>query len=254
MSKNFVVVPCYNEADRLNGDDFISLSAGADARLIFVNDGSTDTTGAKLSELCGQLGERGFVIELEKNSGKGEAVRAGMLAALDRGAGWVGYIDADMSTPVSEIIRLLAIGEAGNHRAVIGARIRLLGHSIDRSGTRHYLGRIFATIASVILRIPIYDTQCGAKFFRGDTELRNALSAQFRSRWAFDIELIGRLTTASGASTLPRWSGIVEIPLESWSDRTDSKLGPLGMIRTALDLVQIWSSLRRARKQEQISQ
>ncbi|MBT3552982.1 MAG: glycosyltransferase [Rhodospirillaceae bacterium] len=253
MSKKFIVVPCYNEADRLNGDDFIALSAGANATLIFVNDGSTDSTGAKLSELCGQLGERGLVIELEKNAGKGEAVRAGMTVALDLGAGWVGYIDADMSTPVSEIIRLLAIGEAGNHRAVIGARIRLLGHSIDRSGTRHYLGRIFATLAAVILRIPIYDTQCGAKFFRSNTELRNALSTQFRSRWAFDIELIGRLTTPPAASTLPRWSGIVEIPLESWSGRTDSKLGPFGMIRTALDLIQIWSNLRRARKQERLS-
>jgi len=245
MSKNFVVVPCYNETPRLNWDNFVSLVADTDLILVFVNDGSTDDTGAQLAGLCDRLGERGQIVEIEKNIGKGEAVRKGMLHALDQGAELVGYIDADMSTPASEIGRLLAIAVSGNYRAVMGARIKILGHSIERSAVRHILGRIFATFATTILRVPVYDTQCGAKIFRVDTSLREALTGKFHSRWAFDVELIGRLTRPSNVPSMLPWDGIVEIPLKHWADGKNSKLGFLGMIRTVFDLIIIWSSLRR---------
>ena len=79
----------------------------------------------------------------------------------------VGYFDADLATPVAELERLLAvIGKDPQLEAVLASRVALLGHSIQRKPTRHYLGRLYATAASLALGVAVYDTQCGAKLFR----------------------------------------------------------------------------------------
>src|SRR5262249_4453984 len=132
-------------------------------------------------------------LHLTVNVGKGEAVRQGLLAAMRSGANVVGYADADLSTPPVELLKLLAHLQDERVQAVIGARVMLIGRRIERKRMRHYLGRIFASIAETILRMPFYDTQCGAKFFRTTPLLREALELPFTSRWAFDLELLGRL-------------------------------------------------------------
>ena len=95
----------------------------------------------------------------------------------------------------------------------------LLGHRIERSWARHYLGRLFATASSQVLGLPVYDTQCGAKVFRDGPALRAALATPFTSRWAFDVELLGRLGTGADRRFL-------EVPLERWHDVGGSKLRP----------------------------
>src|SRR5204862_482251 len=87
---------------------------------------------------------------------------APLARALDRGAEVVGYVDADLSTPVAEVARLLDEMEQRGVAVVMGARVALLGTAIQRRALRHYLGRLFATAASIILGLPVYDTQCGA--------------------------------------------------------------------------------------------
>ena len=81
-----VVVPCYNEAERLDGGPLLAfLDARPEARLVFVNDGSTDATGDRLAALAAERPDRIHVLSLNPNGGKAEAVRQGMLWAIAAG-------------------------------------------------------------------------------------------------------------------------------------------------------------------------
>ncbi|HEY7375200.1 MAG TPA: hypothetical protein VIF57_23765, partial [Polyangia bacterium] len=121
-------------------------------------------------------------------------------------------------------------------------------YDIERSAVRHYLGRVFATAASLILRTRVYDTQCGAKLFRAGPALAEALSAPFLSRWAFDVELLGRLLIGTpGVAPLPL-AAIVEVPLAVWHDVEGSKLGLAGMARTARDLALVARDMAARRR------
>jgi glycosyltransferase involved in cell wall biosynthesis len=215
-----------------------------------VDDGSTDATRVALEQLGDGLRARGIlarVIGLGDNQGKAEAVRRGMLEALAQGAGIVGYYDADLSTPPAEMIRLLDVLAERRLDVTLGARVALVGRVIERKASRHYLGRVFATFASVILGIAIYDTQCGAKAFRRTPALEAALAEPFVGRWAFDVELIGRLLAgAPGAPGIPV-SAIAEIPLRAWRDVGGSTLGPATFPRVALELAGIARALGRWR-------
>jgi len=249
MARLTVVVPCYNEADRLEPAPLRAFVDGRpDASLLLVDDGSSDATGEALERLAAQRPERIRALRLTPNRGKAEAVRQGMREALAAGSDVVGYLDADLSTPPAETDDLLAALGRPGVQAAIGARVGMLGYDIERSALRHYLGRVFATAASLILRARIYDTQCGAKLFRAGPALTGALSAPFLSRWAFDVELLGRLLIgAPGVAPLPL-GAIVEVPLAIWHDVEGSKLGLAGMARTARDLALVARDMTARRR------
>lgn len=230
------VVPCFNEAHRLDLDAWRAFHAAH--RVVFVDDGSTDGTGDRLRDA-------GLpVLTLLKNRGKAEAVRAGLRAAIDDGAAVVGYLDADLSTPTSEFERLLArLGAAPAVDVVLGSRIAHLGATIERRALRHYLGRVFATSASLALDLPVYDTQCGAKVFRVTPMLTAALATPFRSRWAFDVELLARLLDAGTAP-----ARCCEVPLQHWRDVAGSHLHSRAMLGAALDVAALGAARRRRRR------
>ena len=180
------------------------------ARLLFVNDGSTDGTLDVLRKARKECPERIDVLNLALNVGKAEAVRLDAPRVEVRGphrcfrasssfssyaaaAVRVGFWDADLATPLDHV-RLFrdVFADRPGTDMVFGARVGPLGRDIRRSARRHYVGRVFATLASLALRVPVYDTQCGAKLFRADGDLRAALSEPFDTRWVFDCELIGR--------------------------------------------------------------
>ena len=213
-----VVVPCFNEARRLQPQVFGNfLARSANVTFVFVDDGSTDDTPLVLERLRQQHPRQVCTLRLSENIGKAEAVRRGMSVALRRQPAVVGYWDADLATPLDAIPRFVDVLTARPElELVMGSRVALLGRDIRRSTLRHFTGRVFATAASIVLRLPVYDTQCGAKLFRVSPGLRQLISQPFRSRWIFDVEILARMVFAVAgvqARVQPR-PPIYEYPLE----------------------------------------
>ena len=129
-----------------------------------------------------------------------------------------------------------------------GSRVALLGRTIERSALRHVLGRVFATGASLALGLPVYDTQCGAKVFRATPSLLLALERPFRSRWAFDVELLGRLLAGGEGVPPTDPARMVEVPLGEWRHVSGSKITLRQMIWAAFELALIARELARTRR------
>lgn len=251
MSADFdpisIVVPCFNEGGRVDASAFAALlDDDPSLSLIFVDDGSTDATSLIHARLADARPSRIQALSLPENRGKGEAVRQGLLHALKGPAAIVGYVDADLATPASEIRRLCSVlRRKEGCDVLLASRIRLMGRSIHRRPSRHYLGRAFATAASWVLRLPIYDTQCGAKLFRRIPSLARALEEPFLSRWIFDVELLGRLLAGAPGTDPLRSERIHEEPLQCWADRDGSKPGAGQMAMAIADLGRIRVDLAR---------
>jgi dolichyl-phosphate beta-glucosyltransferase len=218
-----ITVPCYNEADRLKCDAFLDfVREHRDVMFIFVNDGSTDNTGQLLNSMSKSEADNIRLITFDTNRGKAEAVRQGTLSAIAAGARYVGYWDADLATPLNPILEFVdELKKRSDLLLVMGARVQLLGRTIVRKAYRHYLGRIFATFASVSLRLPVYDTQCGAKLFVASELVALAFRDPFISRWIFDVEILARLVCRGNVN--PRIA-ICEYPLFEWYDVKGSKV------------------------------
>ncbi|GJM43422.1 MAG: hypothetical protein DHS20C21_02640 [Gemmatimonadota bacterium] len=237
-----IVVPCYNEAGRLQPEAFRAFAASnASASFLLVDDGSTDRTRELLDALHRERPDRFAVLPLAKNFGKAEAVRRGLQLGLDAGKRYVGYWDADLATPLAAIGAFRDTMEARPHvEMLLGSRVKLLGRRIDRRAGRHYLGRVFATAASMTLRLGVYDTQCGAKMFRASETMRGVLEQPFESRWIFDVELIARFLQRHGWPDGPaELDPIQELPLETWVDVGGSKIRPADWLFAAVDLARI---------------
>jgi len=240
-----IVVPCYNEARRLDVDTFARLVARDGVDVIAVDDGSSDGTGDRLRAIAGALGERMRVVTLTENRGKAEAVRTGLRDAIARGAEVVGYADADFAAPPEEILYLLDVLAETGVEIVLGSRVQRLGADIKRSPVRHVVGRVFATAARMAVGTPVYDTQCGAKVFRVTPALEAALVEPFSSRWSFDVELLARLFGRLPAAAATAPARALEVPLRVWRDAGGSKLSVPSMARSFIELLGIWARAER---------
>ena len=201
--------------------------------LLFVNDGSKDDTITLIKSISNK-NENALVLNLNKNKGKAMAVREGMLHALSIGKNYdyLGLWDADLATPLDEVVEFQDLLKKMEIDCIFGSRVRRLGCFVKRKWYRHLLGRIFATIASWVLGLPIYDTQCGAKIFRRDI-VKKVFEKEFISYWAFDVEVFFRLKK-NGIDNL------YELPLKRWEDVGGSKLGLCDFIRMPFELLRIW--------------
>jgi dolichyl-phosphate beta-glucosyltransferase len=236
-----IVVPCYNEAKRLRVEDFESFLGTPQLRivLIFVNDGSRDNTAELLRQFERAHPDKTEVVDMPVNSGKGEAVRTGINHGLSRGYTFVGFWDADLATPLESIGDLLSVLEGHPEvDMVFGSRVKLLGRMIERKASRHYMGRAFATAVSTTLRLPVYDTQCGAKIFRSTPQIREIFRDPFLSRWIFDVEIIARYMERSETPAAAA-KRIYEYPLRQWKDISGSKLFWFDFFYSAWDLFRI---------------
>lgn len=248
MESVYLVIPCYNEADRLDVSGIDELLSDDRVHLVLVDDGSTDETADRIEWFQRRHPGRVEALNLLRNMGKAECVRRGMHHAFALGANVTGYLDADFATPAREMLRLLDIfTDEPNLKVLLGSRWLYLGSDIRRSNVRHYAGRIFATLASTVLHMPVYDTQCGAKLFRVTDNFLAALDDPFLSRWAFDVELIGRLKEGAGNAAPYDLAEFREAQLQTWIDVKGSKIGLIDMVRATLELIPISSALNRLR-------
>jgi dolichyl-phosphate beta-glucosyltransferase len=240
-----VVIPCYNEAARFRADEFeryLRDPKSGTIRLLFVNDGSRDETLSVLEAFRERFPERVSLLDQQPNRGKAEAVRNGMLRVIESGeANITGFWDADLATPLDQINDFLNLLTARPELTMVfGARVRLLGRAIHRQPLRHYLGRCFATVVSILLRLPVYDTQCGAKLFRINRELGQVLAEPFHSRWIFDVEILARFLEIDNGDSRRMGNEIYEFPLPVWTDVAGSKVGSMDFLRAFGELATIW--------------
>lgn len=238
MPEVCIVVPCFNEEQRLQSADLVAfVDAHPDAALCLVDDGSADGTFGVLERVRASRPERIFVERLPSNRGKAEAVRAGVRLVAKHGRwGFIGYWDADLSTPLDEVDRILRVLlETPGCVLAMGSRVKRLGARVERRTSRHVLGRLFATCAVQILGVPVYDSQCGAKLFRAEYA-EVFFGEPFLTRWLFDLEMLVRLRNARG-DAFER--SVCEVPVTRWSEVGGSKLSPAEMLNVPLELLRM---------------
>lgn len=232
-----IIVPCYNEEKRLPVEAFLFfVGKNKDIQFLFVNDGSKDNTLEILTNLSSKTG-RILMLDLQNNRGKAEAVRQGMLHAVENlNSDYIGFWDADLATPLNEIERFIDCFQKNDCQMVMGCRLMRLGANVKRKKSRHYLGRFFATAASIILKLQVYDTQCGAKLYKSNI-VSPLFEKPFISNWIFDVELLARYITIFGLEDAAK--KIFEYPLPSWEDIAGSSIKIKDFLRAPVELWKI---------------
>jgi dolichyl-phosphate beta-glucosyltransferase len=219
MQKIAIIIPCYNEAKRLEYKNIEQLLLNSDIDIFFANDGSKDDTVAVINAIVTKHQERCYLIDFTENSGKANTIYKAINQINQEDTyDFVGYFDADFSTPANEFIRL--IGELNKRQCefMLGSRILLLNSGIKRKYHRHIIGRIIITLINLKFKLGIYDTQCGSKLF-SKMIIHKAFNKPFYTSWLFDVEIFIRLKKQN----LLVYG--IETPVYDWKDIDGSKLG-----------------------------
>jgi dolichyl-phosphate beta-glucosyltransferase len=225
-----IVVPAYNEAERLPA----SLAAIVDylaeapdlrpAEIVVVDDGSHDDTRARAASAPAAAGVEIRVTGFGSNRGKGAAIRAGLEASA---GARVLLCDADLATPIGELRALLAV------RADVAAGSRAVRRELierHQPAARDLLGRLFNLALRLLGLTRFLDTQCGFKLLDGDLARRIAPRLRL-DRFAFDVELLARAERL-GAT-------VVEVAVR-WRHVDSSRVRPLrDGLRMALDALRL---------------
>lgn len=243
MSKTCIIIPCFNEEKRLPSSEFIAFSKEhQDFHFLFVNDASTDNTESVIQAMKSENENSIFSLSLESNQGKSGAIRAAANHLIEeKDYDNIGFMDADLASPLNEALRIKEYINDPKYHFVFGSRIRKIGSNVDRTLKRHIMGRLFATLASNILGIPVYDTQCGVKFF-SKSAAQVAFKDTFVSRWYFDIEIFHRLHEHYGDNFLDVTH---ELPVRIWHEIEGSKIKLSDVIKTPLELLKIKKSFKK---------
>lgn len=187
-----IVVPAYDEAARIGdslGKIFSFLQENQpNSEVIIVDDGSSDQTSDVARSFCDHHHEiSSQVIRYEPNRGKGYAVKIGLQAAK---ADIALFTDADLSTPIEEMSKLIDPIISGALDVTFGSR------ALDRSliGThqpwrREQGGKVMNLIIRTMSGLPFADTQCGFKAFNL-TKFRPLLDVMTVDRFGFDVEFL----------------------------------------------------------------
>lgn len=234
-----IIIPCYNEALRLQEHKFISFTEQHKyIDIWFVNDGSKDTTLQLLQKLAATADGNIHVFDLAQNCGKAEAIRVTMIQVCSSGKyPYICFLDADLSAPLEEVLPLRKTISEKGLKIIAGARIMLIGKIIQRSAVRHYLGRLFATYYDTLLKLRNYDTQCGLKIFESNFAAQ-LFDQPFVSNWFFDIELFLRARKILGHDAY--YKQIEEQPLNEWREVKGSKLKLTDFLKAPFEILKIY--------------
>ncbi|QYO62258.1 dolichyl-phosphate beta-glucosyltransferase [Leptolyngbya sp. 7M] len=230
-----IVIPAFNEQDRLGATirqilEYVSAN-NIRSELIIVDDGSTDDTSAAAEEVAGEFpAQTVSVIRYQRNRGKGYAVRTGLGAAQ---ADIALFSDADLSTPIGELNKLIDPVRSGEYDLTFGSR------ALDRSliGThqpwrREQGGKVFNFVVRLMTGMPFWDTQCGFKAF-SMPKFRPLLDVMKIDRFGFDVEFL----------YVARLHGLrlMEIPVR-WNNDDRSKVNVLR------DSIRMFDEVRQIRR------
>lgn len=187
-----IVIPAFEEEDRLGGSlslivEYLRENAPS-TEIIVVDDGSGDRTARVAEEFFADVPDiSANVIRYEQNRGKGHAVKIGLMAAK---ADIALFSDADLSTPIDEMPKLVDPIRNGEFDVTFGSR------ALDRSliGThqpwrREQGGKVFNLVVRLMTGMPFWDTQCGFKAFNL-AKFRPLLSLMQIERFGFDVEFL----------------------------------------------------------------
>jgi glycosyltransferase involved in cell wall biosynthesis len=224
-----IVVPMYREAGRIRATvralDASSV-AGPGTEFLFVDDGSDDGTLAVAEDALATSGLRARVLRLDRNGGKGTAVREGIQAAI---GDVVAFVDADLSAGAEEIERCLRVVENGDADVAVASRAHAQSViAVPQPPLRQLSGKAFNRIIRLIGLTTFPDTQCGLKAFRGDvaSELFSTLTI---TGFSFDVEVLDRAVRCGYR--------IVEVPV-IWKHVEESRVRPFrhssAMLRSVL--------------------
>jgi dolichyl-phosphate beta-glucosyltransferase len=231
-----IIVPAYNEEQRLPAT-LVRMREYLDGReepyeLFVVDDGSSDSTLTTARTIAGDWPQM-HVLTLAENTGKGAAVRLGMLAA--NGEHRI-FSDADLSTPIEEMERLRE--RLHGQCAVAIASRALPGSQIDvhQPGRREVMGRTYNRMLQVAALKGLHDTQCGFKAFTAEAAI--ACFEPLRTlRFGFDAEVLLRARRLG-------WT-VAEVPVR-WEHKEDSRVSAVrDSVGTLYDLLRLRFIVRR---------
>jgi len=226
----FVIIPAYNEEARIKNtlEKIHSYLKNQDYtyEIIIVNDGSTDNTWALVNEIAQKIKEV-RILKNEKNRGKGFTIKKGFLNAKGK---YLLFTDADLSTPIEEVEKLISWLKKG-YDIAIGSRALKESHiQIHQPWYRELAGRIFNLFVQAMAVPGIKDTQCGFKCFTQKAALE-ICERQKIEKFSFDVEMlyIGRKLGYK----------IKEVPI-CWFNNPHTKVNFLkDGYRMCLDLIRI---------------
>lgn len=230
-----IIIPAFNEKERLSKflPELIQEFSKDRLRgeILIIDDGSSQENYQDYLRLIHSLNKDFLkIVRLPRNQGKGAAVKAGFQVAQ---GDWIGFVDADGATSAQETRRLLLLAVSSEKLSgVFAARIRMLGYDIHRELYRHIMGRFFVTITSLLLHIPVYDPQCGCKFFR-KKDIVGIIEDCQEKGYLFDIELMVR--------GLKKGLAFLEVPI-SWKEI------PGGKVRVFKDSILMFCGLWKIKR------
>ena len=225
-----IVIPVFNEEERI-GKTLGKIILYFDScrypyEVIVVNDGSTDRTSGIIEEFSERY-KQVQIIKSKTNHGKGLSVRKGMLSSKGQ---YALFTDADLSTPIKEVEKLIEWLEKGYDIAIGSRGLKESDIQVHQPWYRERMGKVFNLLVRLLVVRGIKDTQCGVKCFKKEV-IRDVFDMQTITRFSFDVELLW--------IALKKGYKIKEVPVR-WLNDAQSRVNPLmDSSRMFFDLIKI---------------